>query len=467
MLKVVAGVVLLLGAVGLWWGRLGSGGSSTEVDTTARFLLAVMVIILLSHLLGALLGRLGQPLVIGEILGGLLLGPSLLGWVWPSGQAWLLSPDVVSALNTVAQLGLIVFMFLLGCELRLENPRKAVGTLGVSVLGAMGLPFVAGLGLAALAPGMLQGSSPHAVGYLCFFGLALSVTALPVLARILTDLRLDRTPIGQFALAGAAVGDGIAWLALTVILAVTGSGDASGMGSTIALVVALVVFTALVVRPLLATAVRRAEERPGKGTLLPLLLVGAISYAVVTHLLGLHAVIGAFLFGTAVPRDSKVTERMNQQLQGFTLTVLLPLFFAGVGLNVSVGALGRDPWHWLVLAAVIVVATLTKLIGAGGAARLMGYRPKEALRFGALMNCRGVTELVVAGIGWQRHLISTSGLTVLVLMAVGTTAMTGPLLKLLGTKPPEPPPGESDGPPAESDGPAVPALQGAPLRADA
>lgn len=149
---------------------------------------------------------------------------------------------------------------------------------------------------------------------------------------------------------------------------------------------------------------------------------------------------------------------MNQQLQGFTLTVLLPLFFAGVGLNVSVGALGRDPWHWLVLAGVVVVATLTKLIGAGGAARMMGYPPRESLRFGALMNCRGVTELVVAGIGWQRHLISTTGLTVLVLMAVGTTAMTGPLLRLLGTKPPEPPPGETESS-------AVPALQGA--RADA
>ncbi|MGW1894593.1 cation:proton antiporter [Streptomyces sp. NPDC002004] len=402
------------------------------VDVMARFLLAVAAVILLSHLLGALLGRLGQPLVVGEILGGLLLGPSVLGWLWPSGQKWLFAPDVTSTLGMAAQLGLIVFMFLLGCELRVDSLRERRSALGGIVVGGMGLPFLTGLGIAAAAPGLLKGSVPQYAAYLCYFGLAMSITALPVLARMLTDMRMDRTPLGQVALAAAAMGDGVAWLALTVILAVTGTGGAGSIAATFGLTVALVAVTAFVVRPLLAAAVRPASRRAGTERLLPMLLVGALAYAVITQVLGLHPVIGAFLFGTAVPRGSAVTERIAQQLQGFTLTILLPLFFAGVGLNVSVRTLGLNPWHWLLFAGVIVGATVAKLVGAGGAARLTGLSASESMRFGTLMNCRGVTELVIAGIGWERHLISTTGLTMLVLMALVTTAMTGPLMRRLG-----------------------------------
>nr|WP_251076469.1 cation:proton antiporter [Streptomyces benahoarensis] len=417
--------------------RLAAASGGAAVDPIARFLLAVAVIVLLSHLLGALLGRIGQPLVVGEILGGLLLGPSALGWVWPSAQAWLLPSEVVSTLDMAAQLGLVTFMFLLGCELRVERTgRLGNRAVGATILGGMGLPFLVGVGVAAAAPTLLKGSTPSQAGYVFFIGLTMSVTALPVLARILVDLRMDRSPLGSLALAGAAVGDGVAWLALTVILAVTGSGGTLHIAATIGMTLALVALTALVVRPLLAALVRRAEQRPGAERLLPLLLVGAIGYAALTHLLGLHPVIGAFLFGTAVPRDSAVTTWMNQQLQGFTLAVLLPLFFAGVGLHVSVSALGLNPWTWLAFAGLVLAAILSKIIGAGGAARLIGTPRNESLRFGVLMNCRGVTELVVAGIGWQFHLISTTGLTVLVLMALITTAMTGPLLKALGVRAP-------------------------------
>ncbi len=156
--------------------------------------------------------------------------------------------------------------------------------------------------------------------------------------------------------------------------------------------------------------------------------------------MGLHPVIGAFLFGMSVPRGSVLVTRLHQQLQGFTQAVLLPLFFAGVGLTVSVGELGTDVRHWLLLAGVVLAAAVGKLAGAGGAVRLIGLERTEALRFGALMNCRGVTELVVAGIGWQSGLISSAGLTVLVVMALATTAMTGPLLRLLGTTPQAGPP---------------------------
>lgn len=434
---IVAGLVVLVSAVVVWGPGLVRGGEGHGgVDPTARFLLAVAVIVLVSHLLGTVLRRFGQPAVIGEIVGGLVLGPSALGWAWPSAQAWLLPAEVKSTMAMAAQLGLVTFMFLLGCELRMERVSSGRTALAATVLGGMGLPFLAGLGIAVAAPDVLRGASAHHTGYAVFFGLALSVTALPVLARVLVDLRMDRSELGTFALAGAAVGDGVAWLALTVVLAMTSA--TGGVAATVGLTLALVTVTVLVVRPLLAAAVHVAEKQPGGAkVMLPMmLLAGAVSYAAITQVIGLHPVIGAFLFGTVVPRGSRSAERMNEQLQGFTLAVLLPLFFAGIGLNVSIRGLGLAPWHWTVLVAVVAAATVTKFVGAGGAARAAGMPRNEAMRLGALMNCRGVTEIVVAGIGYEAGLIGANGLTVLVLMALVTTALTGPLLRAFGVRPP-------------------------------
>lgn len=435
--SMAAGLVVLVSAAVVWGpGLVRGGGEHSGVDPTARFLLAVAVIVLLSHLLGTVLRRFGQPAVIGEIVGGLLLGPSALGWAWPSAQAWLLPDEVKSTMSMAAQLGLVTFMFLLGCELRMERVRSGRTALAATVVGGMGLPFLAGLGLAVAAPDVLRGSAAHHTSYALFFGLALSVTALPVLARVLVDLRMDRSELGTFALAGAAVGDGVAWLALTVILAMTSA--TGSVAATVGLTVALVTVTVLVVRPVLAAAVHTAEKQPGGAKLLlpMMLLAGAVAYAAITQVIGLHPVIGAFLFGTVVPRGSRSAQRMNEQLQGFTLAVLLPLFFAGVGLNVSIRGLGLSPWHWAVLFGVVAAATVAKFAGAGGAAIAVGMSRNEAMRLGALMNCRGVTEIVVAGIGWEAGLISANGLTVLVLMALATTALTGPMLKVFGVRPP-------------------------------
>lgn len=397
------------------------------VEPITRFLLAVGAILLVSHFCGEVLRRLGQPPVLGEIVGGLLLGPSVLGLIWPSGGAWLFSPEVLSNLDRAAQLGLVVFMFLLGCELRTDRiERKSL--VGAVVLGGMGLPFVAGIGVAFAASSVLAGAGAPKAGFVLFFALALAITAMPVLARILVDLKIERTGIGALSLTSAAIGDGIAWLTLTLILVGTGVHGSGNVVTTAILAVALVVVTQLVVRRVLSRLVTRIESEK---VMTVVLLVGAIGFAVLTQMLGLHALLGAFLFGTAVPRDCPIVERISEQLRGFTVVVLLPLFFALVGLSTSIGLLGTDVSHWLLFAGVLVVAQLTKFLGAGGAARLAGLPGRQAIQLGTLMNCRGVTELVVATIGLKYGLVNQLGFTILVLVAVVTTAITGPLMRFL------------------------------------
>jgi Kef-type K+ transport system membrane component KefB len=441
-LTVVAVLVL---AAALRWKVDGDG--IHPIDTLTRFLIAIAVILMFCHLLGAAVARIGQPRVIGEILGGLLLGPSGLGWVWPDGQAWLFPRPVLDGLSLAAQLGLIVFVFLLGCELRTEGdrgPRQAATLMGF----AMALPFLAGIGLAYAGRSLLSGPVRPEV-YVVFVGLALSITALPVLARVLIDLRLQHTPVGSLSLAAAVFGDGLAWALLTVILAAT-AGSTGQVVGTVALAVGLLAVTQLVVRPALARYSRR-QERDGAGaTMIPILVATAIAFAAVTQLGGLHPIIGAFLFGTAVPRESAVVRQLDEHLRGFAVTILLPVFFVGIGLTTSIGLIGNQLSHWLVFLALLVVATGTKLIGGALGARFAGLRGSDVGVAGALMNCRGVTELVIASVGYQAHLISDFGFACLVLMALVTTATTGPLVRLFQRR------GHEEEPPAPAvDPPAV------------
>ncbi|MFE1174109.1 cation:proton antiporter [Streptomyces sp. NPDC058773] len=427
-LSLGAGLLVLIGSVLMWTADvLSSGTPSGSLDQITRFLLVLAVILMVCHLLGELMRRLGQPPVLGEMLGGVLLGPSALGLVWPAAMRWLAAPAVLDTMDKVGQLGLVVFMFLLGCELRtdrIERPRLVAAT----VLGGMGLPFVVGVGLACGLGSLLAPHGTAPTSYALFLGLALSVTALPVLARVLVDLRIDQTRVGALSMSSAAVGDGVAWLVLTFILTGTGQGGSTSMAETAYLAMALMAVTVLCVRPALAVLVRRMRSEQ---LLTVVLLAGAIAFSGMTQAINLHPVIGAFLFGVVVPRDSEKVQRIGHQLRGFTLIVLLPVFFAGVGLGTSIGLIGGSPLNWLVFAVVLAAAVLTKFLGAGGAARLAGLPRKQSVRLATLMNCRGVTELVIATIGFKAGLINQLCFTVLVLIAVVTTAATGPLMRRL------------------------------------
>nr|AAN01215.1 putative transporter [Lentzea aerocolonigenes] len=405
-----------------------------HIEPIGRFLLAVGVIVAVCHLGGLLCHRIRQPPVIGEIAAGLLLGPTLLGAVAPSLQRALFPEEVLQAVGMAAQLGLVTFMFLLGSELRVDHVRGNGKVVWALVAGSILLPFLAGTGFALLTRPAFGTPQVSTTAYALFVGLAMSITALPVLARILADFRADQSFLGTLALMAAAVGDALAWAALTVILAVTGSGSTGELVLRSALALTLVLLTVFVVKPALRTLLHRLPVN--SRVTVPALVVGTTAFAATTEVIGLHPVIGAFLFGCAMPRGSAVLQRASAQLRGFTVSVLLPLFFAGVAMKTAFDAFGTAG-NWLLFAAALAVATVTKFVGASSGALLAGLDRARAFQLGALMNCRGVTELVVATVGLQNGFVNEFGYTVLVLIALVTTALTGPLARLRAEEAPQ------------------------------
>jgi Kef-type K+ transport system membrane component KefB len=307
---------LLLGrssVLGVGWMMLIAGAlacvalfnGSTRSPVT-QFLFAMAIIVLVCNLLGSLCARLGQPAVVGEILGGLLLGSSGIGLVWPHAARWLFPPGTLTTLNLVAQLGLVTFMFLLGCELRVTGGRREGRAVAWITLASTGLPFAVGLLLAGPARVALAGKA-GGLAYYAFVGLALSITALPVLARILVDLNLKDSRLGVLALSCAAAGDGTAWGLFAIVLAIAGGRGAVGVRSIVVLGGTLTLVTFILVRPGLTMLSNYAQRAPRAERLtLPILISAALAYAAATEFIGLHPVIGAFAFGVVVPRSPAV-----------------------------------------------------------------------------------------------------------------------------------------------------------------
>lgn len=400
--------------------------------TGQPFLVAVAVIVVSANVLGATLTRFRQPAVVGEILAGLLLGPSFLGWIWPAAQHWLFPAEVREALRLVAELGLVTFVFMLACELRLDVVGSRRRSVVLVTGGALVLPLVAGTMLAVVGGARLIGPRGDTHIGALFFGLAVSVTALPVLARIACERGLLRTPVGELSLTCAAFGDGLIWAALSVLLGLTAGDSVDEPLVPAAGATALLLVMITVVRPTVRLALPWLEAGPhGERMLVPALLCGAYLSAGTAELIGIHPVVGAFAFGLLVPRRSPAVGKVAGAVAAVTSSILLPLFFAGVGLTVSVGAFGESLAAWLMFALVLVVAMASKFTGAWLGARLAGLNRAEASQVGVLMNCRGVTEIVIATVGWQAGFLSVSGLTVLVLVALITTICTGPLLQVI------------------------------------
>ncbi|MBF9134459.1 cation:proton antiporter [Plantactinospora sp. S1510] len=410
------------------------GGTPIHVpsagDGLGRLLLAVVIVVATAKLLGAAVRRLGQPPVIGEIAAGIALGPSALGAVWPAATAWLLSPSVMPQLAALGQLGVVLFVFLAGLKL---NTRLLRGQHSIAITVShvsIALPFLLGVGLAGVAyhrfaPGGL-GFMPFAL----FLGISMSITALPVLARILMDTGLFGSWVGTLALTCAVVDDVTAWLLLALVVALVVAGSAAGVLTTVALTAAFVAVLWFGVRPLLWRI-----EAGRHGGPVPLGLVGLLLCALATEWIGVHAVFGAFLFGLVFPAESRWGRRLDDAVGGLTLTLLLPLFFASNGLRTELGLLGTDPAGWLWCALVLLVAVVGKFAGSAVAARVAGTSWPEALQIGALLNCRGLTELIVLNIGLDLGVLSPELFTMLVVMALASTAMAAPVVNRIAARP--------------------------------
>ncbi|SSC22030.1 K+/H+ exchanger, partial [Klenkia terrae] len=406
----------------------------TPAEIVAYVFVGLAVIVVVARLVGRLAVRLGQPAVVGEIIAGIALGPSLLGAL-PGDLDQLLFPtDVRPYLNVLAQLGLVLFMFIVGLEVDLSfirgRERVAFTVSAASIL----LPFGLGIGLAfVLHPrhDVVGGDAVGFVAFALFLGVAMSITAFPVLARILSERGMHRTPTGVLALACAAVDDVFAWALLAVVVAVTVGGTFTGVAQILLLTVGFALVVFLVLRPLLRRLVERYEHH-GRLTpdMLALVLVGVLGSAFITEEIGIHFIFGAFLFGVAMPRTgaAALNREVLDRIEQVSVLLLLPVFFVVTGLGVDIGGLSARNLVELLL--VLLVAVAGKWIGASVAARSQGVPRRQATSLGVLMNTRGLTELVILNIGVGLGVLDGTMFTLLVVMAVVTTVMTAPLLRI-------------------------------------
>ncbi len=398
-------------------------------------LLQLVVILATARLCGLLLRHLGQPPVIGEMAAGIVLGPIVLGSVFPQFHATLFSADSLPALSSLSMLGLVLFMFIVGLELRApEGVRAQLRSAGwVGVLSVLA-PMALGIGI---APWLHPGMAPAGVGFwpfALFMAAAMSITAFPIMARILKERGMTHTRIGQLSLSAAAIADVFAWIMLALVVALIGSGEgfAGFARTTLGLVVLCGVMFAAV-RPLFAWLLRRhAADGQPSGMVLAALLVGVFASAATTQWLHLHPVFGAFLFGACLPRDDRLLRAMIERVEHLAIIVLMPIFFALAGLNTTadafVGAgLGA-------LALIMLAAVLGKVLGGAAGARIGGFGWRDSFAVGSLMNARALMELIVIKVGLDAGLIGQELFTLLLVMAIATTVMTGPLLTLFSDK---------------------------------
>ena len=390
----------------------------------------IAVIIIAARVVGRLFRAVGQPQVVGEMVAGLVLGPSVLGAVSPELFNRIFAPESLGYLSALSQVGLLLFMFMIGLELdtRLLRGRTRAALL-ISQAGIW-FPFALGLLLARNLFGTLAPPHVPLLNFALFMGIAMSITAFPVLARILRDKHLLGTKLGVTTLAAAAADDVMAWSALAAIIMIVRSGEqqmspAMMVGGTLLFVTIMIA----VIRPLLRRWSVSWKSTASQDVIAAMLVMALVS-AWITEKLGIHALFGAFLAGAIVPSNRPVVQETIAKLEDITVVFLVPLFFAFAGLRTSLALVqGGELWGYALL--IIAVAVVGKLGGCGMAARLSGMSWRESAALGVLMNTRGLMELVVLNIGLDIGVIGPQLYTMMVVMAIVTTFLTTPMLSVL------------------------------------
>ena len=411
--------------------RVSATRQRTAEATVVAFFIAVAIVMLFARLCGSLMPRIGQPRVMGEVLAGILLGPTAFGAIDPSLQSTVFASDIVPYIGVAANLGLIFFMFLIGLEVDLGQLRgRARMTLAVSNTALL-VPLMLGM-LVALPLYPLLAPNTRFAAFALFVGVSMSVTAFPVLARIISERRMIKQPLGALALSAAAVDDVSAWFLIALATAVAGAGSGVAVIETIGWAAVFCLAMAFLVRPLLARAAVAYDEAGGHvpGTWITVIFAGVLLSAVATETIGIAVIFGAFAMGVAMPRHAGLSDAVTRRVEDFVLTLLLPLFFAYTGLRTNVALLGRGDLVLLTL-ALSAIAIVGKYGGTLIASRVIRLPWRESAVLGALMNTRGLTELIVLNLALSIGAISSALFAALVIMALVTTFMAGPLIRLL------------------------------------
>lgn len=393
-------------------------------------LLQVIVILVAARAVGALFLKMGQPAVVGEMLAGIILGPSLLGMLSPGAQSFLFPAASLDFLRLLSQLGIILFMFVVGIDLNVRHLRQKAHAAVLVSHASIIIPFFLGVTLSLLIyPSM---APPHTSfsAFALFIGVAMSITAFPVLARIVEERGLYKTYLGSTAIACAAVDDMTAWCILTVVVAIV---KADGLSSSLLTIFLSLVFVGAMLFLLKPQAARLLSARVADGSGRKGAAAWVLSFmfvsALFTEVIGIHALFGAFLAGVVVPSHAGLRDFLRERLETFSSAFLLPLFFAFTGLRTQIGLL--DDWQsWAVCAGVVAVAVAGKLGGSMLAGRWTGMSWRDSFSVGALMNTRGLIELIVLNLGYDLGILTPKVFAMMVLMALTTTFMTGPLLAL-------------------------------------
>ena len=424
----------------------GAHAAGASTFSLLQMLAQIGVILAVARLAGWIMGRLGQPQVVGEMAAGIMLGPSLLGAVAPGLSDALFPAASLGFLNALSQVGIVLFMFVVGFELDHSMLRERGHSAVLTSHASITAPFLFGTALALPLYPWLAGEGVAFAPFALFLGAAMSVTAFPVLARILTERSLLGTHLGAIAITCAAVDDVTAWCILAGLAAlIRGSPSGLPVWATVAGAVAFAGLSLTLGRALLARLLP-AFERKGRVTpgVLAVVIFAVLTGAWITEWLGIHALFGAFVVGLAMPRQPAFTRALLDRLEDLLVVLLLPLFFAFTGLRTRFGLISGGEL-WLVCAAIVGVAIVGKVGGSMLASRLSGLSWRESSAVGVLMNTRGLVELVFLNVGLELGVLSPTLFAMMVLMALATTVMTTPLLALVWPTPRASAPADPDG----------------------
>ncbi|MFO1418895.1 MAG: cation:proton antiporter [Methylotetracoccus sp.] len=402
-------------------------------------LVQLSVILLAARICGTIARWLGQPRAMGEIVAGLLLGPSLFGKIAPEQSVAIFHSGLSEPMTVISQIGLILLMFQIGMEfdfVHLRERRNRTAVFAITACGML-LPFAAGVGF-ALASASRLAPDIGTSGYALFMGAAFSITALPILGRIMLEFQLTRTRLGVVTIAAAALTDAVGWLCLASIAAVVTSGfDPQVFASRFALLIGYCVVCWLLVRPLLRALARTLSRRTGEPlppSLLAILLACVFLSATLTSALGIFAIFGGFVIGVLLYDQENLVAAWQRHVGRFVEVFFLPIFFTYTGLRTDLGQLqSAESWAWCL--GLVATACLAKMAGSYLAARFSGISVNESRLVAVMMNTRGLMELIVVNLGFQLGVIPREVFTMLVLMALIATILTAPLLRrgLIGT----------------------------------